>query len=55
MSVQGARLPTIKVPGLNPGQGIVLVGNGCTTHVVGPRCSDGTGLCAHAFKIMLGP
>ena len=34
--------PNHKVPGSNPGPGIVLVGYGCTTHVVVPRRSDGT-------------
>ena len=34
--------PNREVPGSNPGPGIVLVGYGCTTHVVVPRRSDGT-------------
>ena len=34
--------PNRKVPGSIPGLGIVLVGYGCTTHVVVPRRSDGT-------------
>ena len=31
-----------KVPGSSPARGFVLVGYGCTTHVVVPRRSDGT-------------
>ena len=34
--------PNQKVPGLSPARGIMLVGYGCTTHVVVPRRSDGT-------------
>ena len=52
-SVQGIKLitgssavvacspPNLKVPGLNSGLGIVLVGYGCTTHVVVLRRSMG--------------
>ena len=34
--------PNQKVPGSSPARGIVLIGYGCTIHVVVPRRSDGT-------------